>query len=463
MPFYTSSFVCLVAITFVLFYLPPLRRWQNLVLIAASFVFYAYALPVLLLLLLFAITLDAACSYRAVFDGGRPWTARGITLNLAMLGAFKYGPLVASTLAALGLGARTLAAFSALPLPIGISFYTFEGISLVADANRGGVTMERGFGRHWLRTALFVSFFPHLVSGPILKAHQFLPQVKPKRLAEVPWDLAFRQLVAGYFLKMVVADNLAAYTRTYMSPGVFELQSSLLLLAMVFAYSMQIFADFAGYSLIAIGIAALFGYELPANFDFPYISRSFSEFWTRWHISLSTWLREYLYIPLGGNRRGRVRTYLNLMIVMALGGLWHGAAWSYMVWGLWHGLALAVERFTRDAWQGDRWWPEWLRAPWVFAYVSVGWVLFCFPDFRQVLAFARAVATHWRYGTDLTVLFNLAVYSLPVLVYHALYLWQRRASARGFSPGWQAAAYGALLVLLMLNSGKANAFIYFQF
>ena len=278
----------------------------------------------------------------------------GIAANLSILAFFKYAGLLSRTFLSIdpqqGGGVGHFIAM--IPLPVGISFFTFQGMSLVADTfgSRNLPQLQqivhRKASRHWLHTMLFVSYFPQLVAGPILKAHEFLPQIRQKFFGTINWERCFRPLILGYFLKMVIADNLKDYTYWIEYPYFLEFHS-LHLLGMLFGYSMQIFADFAGYSLIAIGIGRLFGYELMTNFNFPYISRSFSEFWRRWHISLSSWLRDYLYVPLGGNRKGRVRTYLNLFLVMFLGGLWHGAAWSYAVWGTTHGLFLAVERALR--------------------------------------------------------------------------------------------------------------------
>ena len=237
---------------------------------------------------------------------------------------------------------------------------------------------------HFRNTALFKSFFPYLVAGPIVKAHEFYPQIEAKNLQDIAWETAFRCLVVGYFLKMVVADNLKDATFWIEYPH-FLRHSSVGLLALLFGFSMQIFADFAGYSLIAIGLGHLFGYNLPTNFNFPYLSRSFSEFWKRWHISLSTWLRDYLYFPLGGNRKGKIRTYLNLFIVMFLGGLWHGASWKYAVWGSFHGLALAVERLFRNKINLPRHWVlDSLRVLVVFSFVTFAWLLFRLPTLKQV-------------------------------------------------------------------------------
>ncbi|HEY4800384.1 MAG TPA: MBOAT family O-acyltransferase, partial [Bacteroidia bacterium] len=267
----------------------------------------------------------------------------GVASELAVLVFFKYSPLFAKTFfnETSSIGQFLIM----IPLPIGISFFTFEGISLVVD-----VFTEKYFDRkkyvsvslmeHAKNIYCFISFFPHLIAGPIVKAHDFLPQIKSKLFKDIDWHSSFKTLCTGYFMKMVVADNLKNFTFWIAFPY-FKGYSTISLLVMLVGYSFQIFADFAGYSLIAIGLAKLFGYNLMQNFNFPYISTSFSEFWKRWHISLSSYLKEYLYIPLGGNKKGTGRTYLNLIVTMFLGGLWHGAAWSYAIWGLWHGCALA--------------------------------------------------------------------------------------------------------------------------
>lgn len=248
---------------------------------------------------------------------------------------------------------------------------------------------------------------------------------------------------------------------------------------------MQIFADFAGYSLIAIGLAALLGYSLPDNFNFPYVSRSIAEFWKRWHISLSTWLRDYLYIPLGGNRRGPVRTYVNLMVVMLLGGLWHGAALSFVVWGAYHGAGLAVERWIADL-RGRRGkiepggqtadeastWPGLLadlcRAFLVFCFVSLGWLLFKLQDFRHAVLFLKSLRMNLHIRPDPMMILPIALYSLPVVVYHLVNfpgLRDRFASvgAPAIRSLGLATAYAAMLAMIFVNYGSTNAFIYFQF
>jgi len=403
--------------------------------------------------------------------------ALGVSANLGALAFFKYAALLASTLLPEPLAAAVLPQLQAIPLPVGISFYTFQGLSLVIDAWRRRTEGLEGLidcldrkptfqARIWF----FISFFPQLVAGPIVKAHDFVNQIGPKSLRDIDWAGATRCLITGYFLKMVCADNLKEATALIAYPH-FEDLSSLALLALLYGFSFQIFADFAGYSLIAIGLGRLFGYRFQANFLFPYLSASLTEFWRRWHISLSTWLRDYLYISLGGSRRGTARTYLNLFLVMFLGGLWHGAAWSYAIWGTAHGIGLAIERalYGENARSGllrGRF--RWIGTLITFNLVSLLWLLFKLPDFDHVLAYLRGLARGTG-GIPPQTAYLLAVFSAPVVLYH---LWGALAPARArfaerFGAGavrlLEGAILAALLFLIITNSGSPGAFIYFQF
>jgi alginate O-acetyltransferase complex protein AlgI len=475
MLFNSIPFVILVLVTLVIYYLPLMRRHQVLVLVAASFVFYAWERPILLLLLLASILINVVTSYFIAVDKvsrQRLWAVLGVTLNLGLLLFFKYSPLFAKTF--MGGDASSIGHFLiTLPLPIGISFFTFQGISLVVEVFRDQqhrkagkahteppVNVPRNFMEHLRNTALFKAFFPYLIAGPIVKAHEFYPQIGPKKFRDIHWEAAFRALTIGYFLKMVIADNMKDATFWIEYPF-FMNDSGLALAALLFGYSMQIFADFAGYSLIAIGLGYLFGYVLPTNFNFPYISRSFSEFWTRWHISLSTWLREYLYIPLGGNRKGKLRTYLNLFIVMFLGGLWHGAAWSYAVWGTFHGTALAVERLVKNRIRfPNHWISEVFRVLVVFSFVTLAWLLFKLPRIEHVFAYLNVMFRNYA-ATRYLIVACVLTYSAPVIAYYAWHLLKRQ-----WGPQMQKYEFlllGALLVGIALNSGSPQKFIYFQF
>jgi len=473
MLFNSYAFAVLVAATMAVYYTPMLRRAQVVTLVLASSVFYGYAHPWLLILLWASIAINTVTSqlaFNSELGRARLYTTVGVVANLLILGFFKYASLLAAPFLSESLQAGDVGHFLiSIPLPVGISFFTFQGISLAVDAYKARTREEyRDIvspiqARHWLHTSHYISFFPQLVAGPIVKSHEFFPQITPKSLRDIDWGVAFQTLVLGYFLKMVVADNLKDYTGQMQFPY-FESYASIDLLAMLFGFSMQIFADFAGYSLIAIGVGKLFGYELPENFNFPYIASRFGEFWRRWHISLSTWLRDYLYVPLGGNRGGRARTYFNLFIVMFLGGLWHGAAWSYAVWGTAHGLALAVERAlsSKQSRRKDSFNP--LGMLMVFTFVTFAWLLFKLPNFSQAVAYVLAIANNWHIKPDLKVNYYLLIYSLPVVVYHLNALVKERYQRSAFRPmPVQHLAYGVMLFLLITNSGDAGAFIYFQF
>jgi alginate O-acetyltransferase complex protein AlgI len=496
MLFTSLSFIYLLLVTFCLYYTPGLRRFQVLILILASFFFYAYNEPLLLLLLIISPAINIITSYYIAHGEGvnrKAIAIAGISFELAILGFFKYSPLFSRTF--LNPTGSVGYFLLMIPLPIGISFFTFEGISLVVD-----VFTEKYFDRrryvsaslleHARNIYCFISFFPHLIAGPIVKAHSFLPQIHSKSFRDINWDLCFQNLVLGYFLKMVVADNLHDFTFWIRYPF-FVHMDTITLVTLLLGYSCQIFADFAGYSLIALGLAGLFGYTLISNFDFPYISTSFREFWKRWHISLSSFLMEYLYVPLGGNRKGRVRTYVNLMTTMVLGGLWHGAAWSYAVWGAFHGAALSIERFfagriSADAPDGRM--VKVVKRLVVFGFVSLAWLLFKLPQFSHVIEYLKAMIHNPSLGFDSSMCAYIFVYSCPVILYHAWYLWRKQPVRIGervpdtvrlkpdttdaFATGelarydfatYESAVYGVLLFLILMNAGSTDAFIYFQF
>lgn len=474
MLFTSFPFFGLVLVTMVIYYLRRAVGYQITVLVAASLTFYAYGQPLLLSLLLFSALTSAVCSHGVLYSHSRRrqilWSAGGVVVNLLLLAFFKYNRLLAELIVGeLSSASGPGQLLSTLPLPIGISFYTFHGISLLVDTLRLGRLQPAGnenrphsFGRHLGHTLLYLTFFPQLVAGPIAKAHFFYPQIGTKTFSGIDWQTVIKCLIVGYFLKMVVADNLQHVTIWIAYP--YFLHFPLANLAgFLVAYSMQIFADFAGYSLIAIALAALFGYRLPQNFNFPYISQSVTEFWQRWHMSLSAWLKDYLYIPLGGNRHGNGRTYLNLMFVMFLGGLWHGAALSYAVWGTCHGAALAVERFFGQGQTKHRhsWFVQVVRGLLVFTFVSLAWLLFKLPNFDEVLQYLQAMAANRSMPPIYWYLAVIGLFSLPVALYHATYVF--RTSLAGTMIRFGPACYGVLLAAIVLNNGPSSGFIYFQF
>jgi alginate O-acetyltransferase complex protein AlgI len=445
-----------------------MRNYQLYILILSGFIFYGFNHLPFLVLLISSALLNSTISY-LVFTKNDLWVKKiyailGIILNISLLSLFKYGSLIYKTFFTFNnLGEFLLT----LPLPIGISFYTFQGISLLVDVFKDNENLASlhnhhnySFVRYILHIVFFISFFPHSIAGPIVKAHTFLPQIKPKYFNNLNLIYIYKILLLGYFFKNVIADNLHNFTFWIAYPY-FQVQSTITLITMLFGYSCQIFADFAGYSLIAIGIAALFGYELPPNFNYPYISQTFSEFWKRWHMSLSSWLKDYLYIPLGGNKKGIVRTCINLLIVMLLGGLWHGAAWSYLIWGGVHGIMLLLERILLKSINFTNRNFKLMRIMMIFCFVSWAWLLFKLPDFNHVILYSKSIVSNLSLPNSLSIIFFTFLYSLPILLYHFLYLYKEKFLR--FKIKYESIIYAVILFLILMNSGGSNAFIYFQF
>ena len=392
-----------------------LRRWPvpwKLFLLGASYWFYA-AWDARFVLLLAAMTLGNAAvvevNTRATADWVRKVAvASGVVLSLGVLGFFKYYDFFTDSLDRnLGVSSPVLD----IVLPVGVSFFTFQAISYVADVHRG--VADRA---NLLDVAVYLSFFPQLVAGPIVRATEFLPQLKtdvrPSR-AEVAQ--AVQLIGRGLFKKVVIADFLAqaVVKDAFGSPGEY---GALDILTGIYGYAVQIYADFSGYTDMAIGVALLMGFRFPQNFDVPYAADSIQDFWRRWHMTLSRWLRDYLYIPLGGSRRGRLATYRNLLVTMALGGLWHGAAGVFIIWGVYHGAGLAVERWRSETGHGPRqrvlgvlgrrWTPSdavrlWMRRFWVFHFVCLGWVLFNGETLVRTGDVLSRLFTGWGTGPEL--------------------------------------------------------------
>ena len=399
-------------ITFALFFLvvyvlnwvlmPRLRLWKWFI-IAASYLFYGWWDWRLIFLLVGATLVNQALGVQVHRELGgrrgsraaaRRWVVLAVAANLVTLGVFKYFDFFTANLNDL-LGVFGMDAplpLLRLLLPVGISFLVFRMLSYVIDIYRGQLEPAPA-----LDFAVYTAFFPYLLAGPIARAREFLPQLtSPRNPRNVDSSRAFVLILGGLIKKMLIAD----YLSTHIVNGLFaspQTYSSWETVWGIVAYSVQIYCDFSAYADIAIGISLLLGFKLPANFDAPYTSRTIQDFWRRWHITLSSWLRDYLYIPLGGNRKGNGRTYVNLVLTFLLGGLWHGAGWTFVVWGLMHGTGLAVERARMDT-RHSRGLPEPGRSPgaralqrlWVFVFVSVAWVFF------RAESLPNAFAVLWR-------------------------------------------------------------------
>jgi alginate O-acetyltransferase complex protein AlgI len=449
---YAFLFLFLPLVAVVHHGLPP--RWRNRWLLLGSVVFYAASSLIFLPVLAASITVDYMAGRR--IDGAssparrRAWLAASLVVNLGLLAYFKYAGWLTGTLRDLGLAVPLLA----VPLPAGISFYTFQSMSYTIDVYRRQVRPLRSFSDF----AAFVTLFPQLIAGPIVRYAHIQHELMDRAPTSSRTASGLLLLIAGLAKKLLVADTLAAASEPIFSggtPGFAAAWVSMLL------YAGQIYFDFSGYSDIAIGLGRLLGFEFPRNFDSPYQATGFSDFWRRWHITLSTWLRDYLYVPLGGNRHGTARTCLHLMVTMLLGGLWHGASWTFVLWGGLHGTFLVAERLA-----GER--SPLRRLPLsgqrvvVFLLVTLAWVPFKLPDLAGVGRWWGAMLLGRGGPGTVEPAALAAVAGLLVLIWGPRNTGQWRPRFRGVEV---AGAAALLLVTLFVGYGrlKAAPFLYFRF
>ncbi len=392
MIFTQPEFFIFLFFTIVFLMTVPHHRVQKIFLLTASYYFYGYWNYRFLALIFICTLLNYIIA--KVIAGSRSEAVRRIALSfslifcLGMLGYFKYYNFFVSSFQAMFTNSSFNLQTLEIILPVGISFFTFQALSYTIDVYRGNLKVCNDF---W-DFALYIAFFPQLVAGPIVRASEFLPQLESPR--QITWPCVFdgtRQFALGLFKKVLIADHLAVFVDTCFNSH--ELFSGWTLALALLAYTLQILCDFSGYSDMAIGIAKIMGYDFNINFNWPYLSSSVSEFWHRWHISLSSWLRDYLYIPLGGSRRGSFRTYINLFLTMLLGGLWHGAAWTFVFWGAWHGGMLALHKGYQATVGKDFATPKFLSWSLTFIIVVIGWCFFRATSFAQATDILRRIAT----------------------------------------------------------------------
>lgn len=441
-------------------------RLQNLLVIAASYVFYGWW-NVKCCALMLALTLTAHfCSLQFCRRGKKVYIIMGVIFPLLILGVFKYfNFFIDSFCAAFGI---IRGGGLSIILPVGISFYTFQSLSYTIDVYRGKISPETDF----IKTALYISFFPQLVAGPIVKAGQFLPQLHEDRTININGlSQGVQIFVIGLFKKTVLADNISVFVdAVYNNPAQF---GGFTVLLAVFTYSVQIYCDFSGYSDMAVGCAKCLGYELPRNFNLPYLSKNVSEFWKRWHISLSSWLQEYLYIPLGGNRKGKVRTYVNLFVTMLLGGLWHGASWTFVAWGALHGIALAVHKLYQSSGAGIKHSAlrSCLSVLLTFCFVSFCWIFFRADSFEKAW---RIICAIFSMQPGMRFISSWAVFALLTTagaeVCAVLRSRKTASPLNGYYPLFDLGTVRGLTIFfvftgltLALAYTGASPFIYFQF
>ncbi|MCB1219996.1 MAG: MBOAT family protein [Planctomycetales bacterium] len=444
---------------------------RKLLLLVASYLFYMAWNPAFIILIIFSSFVDwfvgAALEHEERRQRRMGLLLASLVANLGLLAWFKYSGFLSAMLLGfsreLGLGWHWQ--WPEITLPVGISFYTFQTLSYSIDIYARRIRPARSL----LDYALYVAFFPQLVAGPIVRASEFLPQLTQGiRLRLTPKAVSL--ISGGLVKKVVIADNLAPYVdAVYGNPASFSGPDILLA---TLCFSTQIYCDFSGYSDMAIGLASIFGLELPRNFNYPYFAQGASDYWRRWHITLSRWLRDYLYIPLGGNRHGTTRTYINLMLTMLLGGLWHGAGWTFILWGAWHGLLLVLQRLnpleralSRPAWRLPVKLSSWLLFQ---ACVLFGWMLFRAADWYslgELLGGLQRFGHGWQLQRlDNVELFTVICVLLIFWCSHML-MYQRQRRIRR-EPSWRSAMAtlaASTLLLALLWPADSAPFIYFQF
>ena len=475
MLFNSIQFFIFFAVVFFTYIALP-HRWQNRMLLLASYIFYGSWDWRFLSLLIFSTTLDyffALRIGRANQSGHRRnWMLASLVVHLSILGFFKYFNFFADSFILLmqKAGIQVSPLVLNIVLPVGISFYTFQALSYTIDVYRGILKPAD----RWCDFALYVAFFPQLVAGPIERATNLLPQVQhPRTVSDYGISHGAFLILWGLFQKVVIADNISAVADSVFNS---HPDSGAMVLVGVYAFALQIYCDFSGYSNMARGLALMLGFRLMLNFKTPYLATDPPDFWRRWHISLSTWLRDYLYIGLGGNRHGNLRTYRNLLLTMILGGLWHGAAWTFIVWGTYHGLLLVLHRLlklpaTITALLSRPWVaPVWrlLRVVIFFHLICLGWLFFRASSMHQVGEMLSLLTRHFH-PADIILLSEKALlliyFGAPLLL---MELWQYRSGDPLVA--LKAPRFIRILVYVALFYGiiifakdNAQSFIYFQF
>ena len=470
MLFNSSTFLVFFVIVFTIYWLLQRSyKIQNVLLLVASYVFYAWWDWRFLSLIILSTFIDYTVGLKIhqSVDNGKKWLVASLVSNLGLLSIFKYYNFFADSFTdlATALGWQPNDLTLNIILPVGISFYTFQTLSYTIDIYRKQLKPTKDI----ISFATYIAFFPQLVAGPIERASNLLPQMEQKRIFKNEWfNEGIIQILVGLFRKIVIADTLGVYVDTiYGDLGIHN--STTIILATLF-YAFQIYFDFSGYSDIAIGTAKLLGFRFNQNFNLPYFSKSLTEFWRKWHMSLSYWLRDYLYISLGGNRKGIKITYRNLMITMLLGGLWHGSSWNFIIWGGIHGLVLSCEKFIMD----KKWLQKFQRVNFLgyfitFSIVIFAWIFFRAKDLPSAMLAVQNIL-NFDFGMPFIGNINTMANSLIVLtigITFDLYLKHRKINLENFGTHFSiikiAVFASVCLTLITLFYSTSENFIYFQF
>ena len=469
MIFTSITFLVFYAILILLLLLFKGNIARQSILLFASYFFYAWWNPTFIILIflssLWAWYLGLLIDRTNCEKRKSLYLAISLFLSLGMLAYYKYAQFLVENISTL-LGYEWNNQLDIL-LPVGISFFTFQTMSYGIDLKRGKIPVCKSLPQFML----FVAFFPQLVAGPIVRASEFLPQLTKKiRITKQNFIIGFQLFLGGAIQKVLFADNLSIFVDPVFENPLFYSSDTLWLA--LFAYSLQIFCDFSGYSLMAIGVARTLGFQLPKNFDMPYISRSITEFWRRWHMTLSFWLRDYLYISLGGNRKGEIRTYLHLLITMLLGGLWHGASWNFILWGGLHGIALALHKVWLNQTASLAQFKErvlYKSFAWgiTILFVVLAWIPFRCADFETSYIYFTHLfgndnaSAQWTNPHVLLLILIAAIWHIMYLVKSSLLM--RFPQENIFSLYPYLVISLSILFIIMFAPLETSPFIYFQF
>ena len=434
----------------------------NILLLISSLFFYAWGEPIYIFLMLASILINYSAGMLLCTKHKKVVLTAAVVLNLALLGYYKYAGMLVETwnrLTGANVGIPKIA------LPIGISFFTFQALSYVIDAYRGDCEIQK----NPLKLALYVSFFPQLIAGPIVKYKDVADQIDHRKLSLDQIVSGIRRFVYGLAKKVLIA-NVAAQGADNIYARPTAQISGVMASVAVICYTIQIYYDFSGYSDMAIGLGRMFGFEFKENFNYPYIAHSIREFWRRWHISLSTWFKEYVYIPLGGNRRGTGRTYINLLIVFFLTGLWHGAGYNFIFWGLYHGAFIVLERAFYGKWLDRHKVFGWI---YTFIVVNIGWIFFRLTDIMSGFRVTKRLLMPWKYPSGSVGIWEIvSVKDVIILIAAILGMGVIQNTIvfgtviRKLKDSWIEIAVLTLLFIWCLGSlasGTYNPFIYFRF
>jgi len=466
---FSSLFFLFIFLPLVLlFYYAVPRRYRNFILFFSSLIFYAWGEPVYILLMFFSTAVNYTyglllAGYREKKNFTRVVLFSSIFINAGLLGFFKYCDFLLQFINSL---MGTSLSCPGLPLPIGISFYTFQAMSYIIDVYRGNAPAQRNF----IAFGTYISLFPQLIAGPIIRYQTISPQLVKRMAGFDSFEEGVRRFVAGLGKKVLLANNLGLLWQQIQQVPSSDLTVITAWLGII-AFALQIYFDFSGYSDMAVGLGKMFGFTFPENFHYPYISQSITEFWRRWHISLGTWFREYVYIPLGGNRSGKGALYRNLFIVWFLTGLWHGAGWNFIIWGLYYGLILALEKAfllqrLRPA-------PRFIRHAYTVLLILLGWVLFSFDNLPAGLQYLQALsglsgrgffdgqAVYYCYTH--AVLIVIALLASTPFINNVKQKLLKRSEALYYALATLACLSVLLLSTAYLVDATYNPFLYFRF